>query len=494
MNQNRGKVKMCLRLLVPAGIAAALSCATLRAADTIAYANNPNTNQFGTIDLNTGVFTKIATGVTTDGFGVSGGALYGIAADYVYQFNFSTGGLTYAANYSLSNNLQGFGSTSAGMFLVDGYGDLVSVNPSTGAPTLIGSTGVTSGLGAGVLSTSTDSSTLYWVNNGGSGAALYKLNTLTGVATLVGATGNGAGSGVVQAMLFQGGTLWASLGYNTGPAIGTLNTSTAAETIVTNVVPGNINALAPYPLAPLPQPSILSGGIVPVYSSSTTIQAGEWVSIFGTNLAAASATWTGNFPVSLGNTSVTVNGKPAYLSFVSPTQINLQAPDDTTIGPVPVVVTTANGKATSTVTLAQYAPSFLLLDTKHVAGIIVRSDGSGAYGGGTYDIVGPTGKSLGYPTVAAKAGDSVVLFGVGFGPTNQVVPAGQAFSGAASTTQAVNVLINNVSVIPSFAGLSGAGLYQFNLTLPAGLGAGDVPLVTSVNAAQTQSNVVISLQ
>jgi hypothetical protein len=42
------------------------------------------------------------------------------------------------------------------------------------------------------------------------------------------------------------------------------------------------------------------------------------------------------------------------------------------------------------VTLAEFAPSFLLRDNKHVAGIIPRSDGSGAYGGGTYDILGPT--------------------------------------------------------------------------------------------------------
>jgi uncharacterized protein (TIGR03437 family) len=231
-----------------------------------------------------------------------------------------------------------------------------------------------------------------------------------------------------------------------------------------------------------------------VYSSSTTIQPGEWVSIYGTNLAAASATWTGNFPTSVGGTSVTINGKSAYLWYVSPGQINLQAPDDTTTGTVPVVVMTANGSAPSTVTLAQFAPSFLLLDTEHVTGIIVRSDGTGAYGGGTYDIVGPTGSSLGYPTVAAKAGDSLLLFGVGFGPTTPVVSAGQAFTGAASTNKTVNVLINNVSVIPSFAGLSGAGLYQINLMLPAGLGTGDVTLAASVNGVPTQSNVVISVQ
>jgi uncharacterized protein (TIGR03437 family) len=241
-------------------------------------------------------------------------------------------------------------------------------------------------------------------------------------------------------------------------------------------------------------PSITSGGIVPVDSTSATIQPGEWVSIYGTNLASSTATWNGDFPTSLGGVSVTVNGKSAYLWYASPGQINLQAPDDTAIGTVPVVVTTSAGNATSTVTLGEFAPSFLLLDSKHVTGIILRSNGSGAYGGGTYDIIGPTGSSLGYPTVAAKAGDILELYALGLGPTNPVVLPGQAFSGAAPTTNPVTLIINNATVTPLFTGLTGAGLYQLNLTIPSGLGTGDVPLQAMAGGVQTQTGVVISLQ
>ncbi len=236
-----------------------------------------------------------------------------------------------------------------------------------------------------------------------------------------------------------------------------------------------------------PAPSIMPGGIVPDASPVGTIQPGEWVSIYGNNLASGTASWTGTFPTSLAGTSVTINGKAAYLQSVSPTQINVQAPSDASTGSVPVVVTTEFGTATSNVTLAQFAPSFFLLDSKHVAGIILRANGS-------YDIIGPTGTSLGYPTVAAKAGDSVALFGTGFGPTNPPVPAGQAFSGAAATTNPVTVKINNVSVPTAFAGLSGGGVYQINLTIPSGLGTGDVALQASVGGVQTPVGVVISLQ
>jgi uncharacterized protein (TIGR03437 family) len=43
--------------------------------------------------------------------------------------------------------------------------------------------------------------------------------------------------------------------------------------------------------------------------------------------AGGAASWTGNFPTSLGGTSVMIGGKAAYLSFVSPGQIDLPVPN-----------------------------------------------------------------------------------------------------------------------------------------------------------------------
>jgi len=163
-------------------------------------------------------------------------------------------------------------------------------------------------------------------------------------------------------------------------------------------------------------PSILPGGIVPLYGTAPVIQPGSWVSIYGANLIAGTVpeSWAGDYPTTLGGTMVTINGKYAYLSYASPGLINLQAPDDPARGPVKVTVTTSAGSTSATVTLADQSPSFSLLgDGKHVAGIIVRPDGSGSNGTGanSYDILGPAGTALGYKTVSAKAGDVVVLFG-----------------------------------------------------------------------------------
>jgi uncharacterized protein (TIGR03437 family) len=245
--------------------------------------------------------------------------------------------------------------------------------------------------------------------------------------------------------------------------------------------------------------SITANGVVPVYSTATTIQAGSWISIYGSNLASGNATWNGDFPQTLGGTAVTINQVPAYLWFVSPGQINAQVPDlPGAAGTVPVAVTNDQGTATSTVTLGQFGPSFSLLDATHVAGIIARPDGSGANGSGagSYDIIGPTGSALGFPTKAAKAGDVVELFGVGFGPTVPAVPAGAPFSGAAPAAPQSNIqiLINGSAVPLAFAGMTGAGLFQFNLTIPPGLGAGDLPLTGVAGGVQTPAGPVISLQ
>lgn len=240
-------------------------------------------------------------------------------------------------------------------------------------------------------------------------------------------------------------------------------------------------------------PSISPGGVVPIFGVTSIIEPGEWISIYGSNLAGQTANWNGDFPTSLGGVTVTINGKPAYLSYVSPTQINVQAPDDTAAGMVRVVVTAPGGTATSTVDLGQFAPSFSLLRKDLVSGIILRTDGSGAYGGGTYDILGPTGTILGYPTMAAQPGDLVELFGVGFGPTTPAIPAGKAFTGAAPTNNAVSLYIGNVAVKPTFVGLSSAGLYQINLIVPPGLGEGAVPIQASVGGMQTQAGVLFPL-
>jgi len=247
-------------------------------------------------------------------------------------------------------------------------------------------------------------------------------------------------------------------------------------------------------LTPVAAPTVKSGGIVPIYSAVPVIQAGSWVSIYGSNLASGTLLWNGDFPTSLGGVIVTIDNKPAYLWSVSPLQINLQAPDDATTGLVSVAVTTPSGTATSTVTLAAYGPSFTLLgDGKHAVGEIATPNGTGAYGGGTYDLVGPSG-TFSFSTRPVKPGETLTLYGVGFGPTTPHVFAGQIFSGSAPTNSPVTITIGGVQANVAFSGITEAGLYQFNLTVPPNTGNGDQALQASVNGVQTPSGPVVTVQ
>lgn len=288
-------------------------------------------------------------------------------------------------------------------------------------------------------------------------------------------------------------------GYSFSGWTGVVANAAAATTTVTMSSPQTITATFESTISPT-APKINPAGVVPVDSTTPVVQPGSWISIYGSNLGPSNpVNWNGNFPTTLGGTSVTIDNKPAYLSYVSSTQVNVQVPDDTKVyQSVPVIVTVGTMSATSSVTLNSVAPSLILLgDGKHVAGIIIRSDGSGAYGNGTYDIIGPPGNNLGFTTVPAKAGDSIQLYGVGFGPTTPAVPAGQSFSGAAPTNYTVTLMISNTPVATSFTGLSEAGTYQFNLIVPTNLGTGDVSIVATVAGAATtlgEPNAVISLQ
>jgi uncharacterized protein (TIGR03437 family) len=239
-------------------------------------------------------------------------------------------------------------------------------------------------------------------------------------------------------------------------------------------------------------PTINTNGVVPIYSTSTTIEPGSWISIYGNNLASGTTVWNGDFPTDLGGVNVSIDNKPAHIWFVSPTQINVQVPDDSNTGAVPVVVTTGAGSATSTATLSQFGPTFCVLDGTHVTGIIITPSGSGAYAGGAYDIVGPG--TLSFSTRPAKKGDVVELFGTGFGPTNPVVPAGHALSiPAPKTVQQVSVTIGGVSQTVD-AYIVAAGLYQMNVTIPQNVASGDLPLRATAGGSQTPSTVLISVQ
>lgn len=267
---------------------------------------------------------------------------------------------------------------------------------------------------------------------------------------------------------------------NAGPGDPPVQTSTNVYTAKVTLTPGSAAA----------QPTITQNGVVPIFSTSTNIESGSWISIYGSNFASTTTVWNGNFPQSLGGVTVTIDNQPAYIWFVGPNQINVQVPDDSNTGTVNVVVQNAAGSATSSAVLSQFGPTFSLLDGTHPAGVIPTP--GGAYGNGTYDLVGPTG-AFSFNTRPVKKGETVELFGTGFGPTTPVVHAGQVFSGAVPANTPVSLIIGGVTQTLT-AYEVGAGLYQINVTIPANVASGDIALQATVGGLETPATVRITVQ
>jgi len=221
--------------------------------------------QFGTINLSTGVFTPLGTtnlsGTPEDlgGLGEVDGVLYGTSGDTLYSINTANGDLT--AIGTGTQEFYEFGSTLTGLYDVSSSNDdLYSISTTDGSDTQLGSTTVG---GGGSSSLSTGSSTLYFIVDPGSGYNLYTLNTTTGAATEIGSAGSpGIPTG---ALLWDASTSTLFAGKTSpGPdAVDTLNLSTGAATVGpalsgTAQAGDQFNGLAPIITASTPEPATWS--------------------------------------------------------------------------------------------------------------------------------------------------------------------------------------------------------------------------------------------
>jgi uncharacterized protein (TIGR03437 family) len=117
----------------------------------------------------------------------------------------------------------------------------------------------------------------------------------------------------------------------------------------------------------------------------------------------------------------------------------------------------------------------------------------------TYAWTGPAGLLPGVTTTPAKANQYLTVYGVGFGATDPNFDPGQPATGIARVTGTVQVTIAGTTLKPediSYVGTSPgyAGLYQVNFKLPAGLPAGDQPIVITVsgNASPVKAYLTIA--
>jgi uncharacterized protein (TIGR03437 family) len=212
---------------------------------------------------------------------------------------------------------------------------------------------------------------------------------------------------------------------------------------------------------------------------------GSLVAIFGAGIGPATgvARDGGSAPDSMAGVSVTFNGIPAPLLFVSARQINAQVPWEIS-GDADIVVT-ANGASTAAfhVMTAPIAPGVFNTTGQATA---FNSDGS---------IAGPGGTILGLLSHPASAGDTITVLANGLGPVTPSITDGQASGDVVRTAGPTPVFIGGVACHVPFAGLSSSmvGVNQLSVVVPSGV-HGVVPLQINAGGIVTTASVTIAIQ
>ena len=206
-------------------------------------------------------------------------------------------------------------------------------------------------------------------------------------------------------------------------------------------------------------------------SYAQPITPGSLVSIFGTNLANATASARQlPLPTELSGTSVTVNGVKAPVLFVSPEQINLETPSTTEIcygcsdfltasfG----VTTSAGSSQTVQVPISFSAPAAF------------TADGSGCGRAAAQNVAADYSVTDNSPSNSVAPGHYIAIFGTGFGLVWNAPPDGAAATGQTNLqsslgiTLGVNAPFVSPGIVPNYEGLAPGlvGVDQVNFQIP----------------------------
>jgi len=191
---------------------------------------------------------------------------------------------------------------------------------------------------------------------------------------------------------------------------------------------------------------------------------GEFISLFGSGLASgvASAS-TLPLPITLGGVQVMINGRAAPLNYVSPTQINAVVPYLTeSVAQIQVI---SNHQSSSTVTELVGLTS---------PGVFTYSPANGT----GYAAALHSNFSVVSTSSPAQPGETIQVYVNGLGAVTPTVTDGAPGSGTSpynTTTNTITTDIDGTAASVSFSGLAPgfAGVYQLNIAIPTGIGAGD---------------------
>jgi len=270
-----------------------------------------------------------------------------------------------------------------------------------------------------------------------------------------------------------------------------------------------IRLLTPVPVVsvtPSVAPKIDLAGVVSdsQYGGFSAVAPGSWVEIHGSNLASSSRGWTvadfhgAQAPTSLDGTSVTIGGQSAFISYISPNEIIAQIPSGVGLGPQDVRVSTVAGASDpQTIPVNQVqpgllAPSVLKVGDKQYTEAVF-TDGTTL----ALPAVAMSGAMQGSaPARAPHPGETIVLYGVGFGTVTPDPGAGNIVANDNNLILPFQVFFGGMPAKVSYAGLAPGmiGLYQFNVVVPDTTPGDAVPLTFSVGLSTGQQVLYTAVQ
>jgi uncharacterized protein (TIGR03118 family) len=226
-------------------------------------------------------------------------------------------------------------------------------------------------------------------------------------------------------------------------------------------------------------PQVSASSIVNGADARGGIAPNTWVAIMGANLSETTRASdsgdivNGALPTELDGVSVTVSGAHAFLSYISPTQINALIPTTTAVGPAMVQVNSGGIVSTTVaVQVVALAPALVLgADGKNV--VAMHADGTAV-----------SAASM------AKPGETITLFGTGFGPTNPATPNGQVITTALPVTNQPTFMIGGGTAKVISAALTGAGQYTFQVIVPTNSITGEAPIWATVNGVNSPVSMI----
>jgi uncharacterized protein (TIGR03437 family) len=324
------------------------------------------------------------------------------------------------------------------------------------------------------------------------GSVTAKVGTAASCAWAVGSVPSWLSVAGIGAGLGPGSVTFIAAPSPNGPHGGSLYIANLTVTITQQAV--NPNCV-------IRSPTISSVKSATDFGGFSTFASGSYLEVKGTNLAIGQRQWAAgdfqgpNAPQDLDGTSVSINGKLGFVSFISAQQINVQAPADSATGSAQITVTNCGGiSAPAGLTKAAVAPGILAPAAFNIGGkqyLVALFSADLAQGNVIY--VGNAGLIAGANFRPAKPGDVIILYGLGFGAVTPSTPPGVIASGVTNLANLSASFGQTVATL-GYAGLypGFVGLYEFYVTVP-NVPDGDYPINISVGGTQVEQTLFLTV-